>query len=141
MLVILSRTTGPRRGTWWLCRCDCGNTKAVTGSALKLGRTVSCDCRRRTKTPIEKRFWPKVVKTSKCWNWGGARTAAGYGLLGGPNGPIYAHRYSFESHFGKIPAGRIVCHRCNNPACVRPGHLYAGTYSDNIRQAYADGLR
>lgn len=89
--------------------------------------------------PLEQRFWRKVDKdgptndyvAGKCWQWTGAKTKAGYGLLGGErNGKsVYAHRLSFELHCGHIPDN--VSHLCNNPQCVNPAHLENGTRKDN----------
>jgi HNH endonuclease len=98
----------------------------------------------KTVTPIEARFWPKVKRSRGCWEWIGGKTSHGYGMLGNGRrgaGNIYAHRLSFRLHYGPIPAGRLILHRCNNFACVNPAHLYVGTYADNLNQAWADGLR
>lgn len=92
---------------------------------------------------LAKRFWPKVEKTEHCWTWSGAKNRRGYGWL--HNGsrttrkPMRAHRASWEIHFGKIPDGLWVLHRCDNPPCVRPDHLFLGTRTDNMRDCAAKG--
>ncbi|MFD4912850.1 hypothetical protein ACFWNR_06460 [Streptomyces virginiae] len=78
----------------------------------------------------EERFWEKVDKTPNCWIWTGARDRAGYGLLGG-NAPMRAaHRLSRLLAVGN-PGDQHVLHRCDNPPCVRPDHLFVGDDATN----------
>ena len=89
--------------------------------------------------PPKDRFWNKVTVTKGCWPWRGA-TNGRYGIIGkGGRGvsPIYAHRLSYEMHFGSIPNGMQVMHSCDNPICVNPGHLFVGTQTDNMRDCTA----
>lgn len=95
------------------------------------------------RVPLEERFWSKVRKGRGCWEWQAAK-AHGYGVIGKGgkgNGYVLAHRAAWVLAHGPIPRGLLVCHRCDNPSCVRLSHLFLGTYSDNVRDMLRKGRR
>jgi hypothetical protein len=83
---------------------------------------------------------PRTPTTADiCWEWAGARNSDGYGKSYAGSGYRMAHRVAWESSFGPIPDGLFVLHRCDNPPCVRPDHLFLGTNTDNVRDSVAKG--
>lgn len=95
------------------------------------------------RASAEERFWAKVAPTTPpggCWLWLGSVGTAGYPnfWLNGTN--VGAHRYSLELNLGRpLLPGMAACHRCDVKRCVRPGHLFEGSYSDNERDKAAKG--
>jgi hypothetical protein len=90
------------------------------------------------------RFWGKVRKDAHgCWEWTGSRMNGRYGQFTYTTRTgqvhIYAHRMAWEITNGPIPAKHYICHTCDNPLCVRPDHLFAGTQFDNMRDASRKG--
>jgi HNH endonuclease len=103
---------------------------------------------KRTR-PLAERFWEKVDKDGpipdhrpdlgQCWVWTGS-ISQDRGYISEPgkrNRSRLAYRMSWELAFGPIPPGQWICHRCDNPPCVRPSHLFAGSRAANITDMVA----
>jgi hypothetical protein len=81
-----------------------------------------------------------VIKNeSRCWDWPGAKNSMGYGQVRFGGRVHYIHRLSYEIHSGPIPDGFDVCHRCDNPICSNPAHLFAAPHVDNMLDASRKG--
>ena len=96
----------------------------------------------RPETPIRYRLLAKIdLENSRgCWEWSGARVPQGYGLIKRKDGTqLRAHRVAYELVYGLIPKGMFVCHRCDNPSCVWPSHLFVGSHVQNMADMVVKG--
>ena len=83
------------------------------------------------KIPIGQRLFCRVQARGSCWIWTGARDLDGYGLIKISKKMARLHRFIYESLYGELPKNIQVCHKCDNPSCFRPSHLFSGTAAEN----------
>lgn len=90
----------------------------------------------RVKRVTAENFWRRLIKQpgDGCWLWGSpARVSRFYGAVSFEGKKDYAHRVAWRFANGPIPNGVCVLHRCDNPLCCRPDHLFLGSQADNMR--------
>jgi len=91
------------------------------------------------KPTSEERFWAKVDRSGDCWVWIAGTTEWGYGRFR-MDGRLYlAHRVAYMFLVGPVPDGMGVLHRCDNPPCCNPAHLFLGTDADNSHDCIEKG--
>jgi hypothetical protein len=128
-----------------ICGCGCGGLIPVKNFHHWQGipRFLSGHCQNPVRS-AEERFWSEVRKEGACWVFDGRRDRWGYGRLyiGRRNRRTAytgAHRFSYQLHCGPVSDGLLVLHRCDNPPCVNPAHLFLGTHQANMKDMVAKG--
>lgn len=140
--------TPPEPNPSGICMCGCGKRASISSCTnMRLGTVKgkpSCFAIGhrmvfKASLPVEPRFWERVAKSSGCWVWTSTLDTGGYGQLSVNGTLTLVHRISWEMHYGPIPEGVLVLHKCDNPPCVRPDHLFLGDDYANIQDRNSKG--
>lgn len=132
-----------------MCQCGCDEkTSLAPQSHTRTGmrkdhplRYVAGHHNQGRRKSLAARFWAKVRKSDGCWEWIGCKQSQGYGQIRIEGRALLAHRVSWEMEFGPIEDGLWILHKCDNPACVRPDHLFLGDVVDNNADMTEKGRR
>lgn len=116
-----------------VCACGCGEAIAIIQDHKYRGipKFVRGHGGKVIRGLPEERFWKSINKTEGCWEWTGFTNDDGYGKIAINGEPVSVHRFSYQLHYGEIPLGLQVLHKCDNPPCCRPDHLFLGTRDEN----------
>lgn len=124
---------------------ECGKAFQVFPYKIREGKghycSKSCKYQATSSSGHSERFWKKVDRSGPddCWEWKGAKANFGYGEHIISNRKVRAHRVAWELTKGTIPIGLCILHKCDNPPCCNPNHLFVGTRADNSDDKIAKG--
>jgi hypothetical protein len=152
----LKTQPGQKYGKWtaitylgherWLCKCDCGTERSVASGSLQNGRSKSCGCVVSPKDDLynemkKKKILERItIKENECWEWNLYKNERGYGTTTYRRKPGQrVNRICWVLWKGEIKEGLYVLHKCDNPSCCNPEHLFLGTHEDNMKDMALKG--
>ena len=130
------------------CQCGCGlKTRLAPYNSTKdkwiKGEPIRfINGHQSRPNDLSAHFWSKVDRSggeSTCWEWLNCINNWGYGELMVNRKKYRAHRFAWELVNGQIPSGLLVLHKCDNPKCCNPKHLFLGTHKDNMKDMAEKG--
>ena len=129
-----------------LCKCGCGNeTTLAVKTDRRRGDIKGKPVRyiighhKGRSRPILPRLYGNVKLVNDCWEFLGYRDKAGYGIIRYGRKQLHASRVSYELANGPFSENLLVCHKCDNPPCINPEHLFLGTHKDNMLDSLRKG--
>jgi hypothetical protein len=114
----------------------------VEGKLKRAEKTAPKRNRPLRNPPNKQEILSRILKMTSigagCWNWIGSKDRCGYGKMRFGRESL-AHRLSWLAHGNSIPAGYYICHKCDNPSCVNPDHMFSGPQVENVRDMFSKG--